>query len=381
MAPNAVTRSASSTVQNPSGNDADQSDRDTSAVPAQPTLAEQLAAARAERDELLQRDELRRVQEEIAALRNRSDGGPPVNEDADEGTQATPVESSSGSNALKRRNPFVQDELHLRRKKGIKPKDPTTYSGASLKQYRDYVRDCELSFKNAPESFPMEEDLVTWAMQFLSGDPKESWWSQYEIMQEVGEELTWDYYKQYILDTHLDPVNRGIDAAIQLNQAAQREGQTTRAFATFLSTLEDQLPRYSEAHRVQTLFSKLRQELQLAITNTGAIPLTREALVILATTKERNLRKAAGSSHPKRTQGAPNKPSGDRRVRQPGDKPASQDRSSSIAIRDPPTCYACGKVGHISPNCPDRSKQTKARPRDNPNKVPVGLTSVNAGKA
>ena len=36
-----------------------------------------------------------------------------------------------------------------------------TYLGASLKQYRDYIRDYELSFKNVLESFPTEEDLVT----------------------------------------------------------------------------------------------------------------------------------------------------------------------------------------------------------------------------
>jgi hypothetical protein len=366
-------------MQNPSGDRTHADNRSSSAGATQPTLAEQLMAARAERDELLQRDELRRVQEEITALRNRSDIGALGNEDSD--TEQNVTESSSGSVTLKRRNPFGQDETHLRRKKGIKPKDPTIYSGASLKQYRDYVRDCELSYKNAPESFPTEEDLVTWAMQFLSGDPKESWWSQYELMQEAGEELTWDCYKQYILDTQLDPVNRGIDAAIQLNKAAQREGQTTRAFATYLGTLEDQLPKYSEPHRVQTLFSKLRQELQLAITNTGTIPLTREGLVILATTKERNLRKTASSTHVKRAQGPSGRQLGDRPAKQPTDKGRAPERSSSIATRDPPTCYSCGKVGHIAPKCPNKPSNPSNHLRDNPNKVPVGHISASSGKA
>jgi hypothetical protein len=371
-----ATRNTSSTAQ---GQPSEPVANDGRTLSAPETLEEQLAAARKERDELLQQDELRRVKEEIAALQNRSAASASTERRDEETSEST----RSDPSALKRRNPFDEDESLPRRKKGLKPKDPTLYSGASLKQYRDYIRDCELSYKNAPESFPTEEDLITWAMQFLTGDTKESWWAQYELMQDAGEELTWDFYKQYILDAQLDPVNRGIDAAIQFNKAAQREGQTTRAFATYLATLEDQLPKYSEAHRVQTLFSKLRVELQLAITNTGAVPATREALIVLATTKERNLRKAAATgatkmrgSHTSFSRSKENLSS-----RHRGDKDKSHEQRTSSAPRPLPTCYACGEVGHISPNCTKKPSSLRDKGKGNPNKAPVNFTARGSGKA
>ncbi|KAF2715814.1 hypothetical protein K431DRAFT_200785, partial [Polychaeton citri CBS 116435] len=58
-------------------------------------------------------------------------------------------------------------------------------------------------------------------------------------------------------------------------------------------TLEEQLPPYSETHRVQHLYSKLRPELQIAITNHNQMPDTREGLISLASTLENNLRRAS----------------------------------------------------------------------------------------
>ena len=366
----------SSTTQQ-SGGPAEQDGRAESA-PA--TLEQQLAAARAERDNLLQQDELRRIREEIAALQNRS------NRDEEEERSIPPAPSSSSSTSLpKRRAPDDQGASNKRFKKGIKPKSPTLYSGASLKQYRDYIRDCELSHRNAPDSFPEEEDLVTWAMQYLAGDTKESWWAQFELMQESGEPLTWDFYKTYILDTQLDPVNRGIDAAVQFNKAAQRDSQTTRAFATYLATLEEQLPETSEAVRVQHLFSKLRLDIQLAITNNGVIPATREGLIILATTKERNLRKAevTGAAKPRTSSATSFRTRDPHTTKQKTnlDKSKPQEQRSWQPTRPPPTCYNCGEVGHISPNCTKKSSNPKDKKKGNPNSAPLGFVGNSSGKA
>jgi hypothetical protein len=97
-----------------------------------------------------------------------------------------------------------------------------------------------------------------------------------------------------------DSINCTLDAATLHAQALQRKNQTTRSFATYLGVLEEQLTPYTETQRVQHLFVKLRPELQKAVTNYHKISATREALVALCSTLERNLRRTS-PAHEERT--------------------------------------------------------------------------------
>ena len=125
------------------------------------SLKERIATARRHRDQLLQQRELQRIQEEIAILEN-SRGRPDESiEGEDTASASITTPSTSDRRTRKRRRDSDSDDERPRRKKSIKPKDPTPYSGASLRQYRNYVRDCELAMKNSLDSFPTEEDLIT----------------------------------------------------------------------------------------------------------------------------------------------------------------------------------------------------------------------------
>lgn len=342
------------------------------AAPA--SLDEQLAAMRAERDQLLQQRELRILEEEIANLRRLPNREESV-------SVITPSESAS--RVRKRQNADDSDDENPRRKRSMKPKDPTPYSGLNLRQYRNYIRDCELAQKTAPDYFPTDEDLIAWAMQFLEGDPKETWWAEYDRLTAADEpqEISWVYYSKYILDAQLDPVNRGLDAAIQLNAAAQRKDQTTRSFATYLTTLEDQLPETSEASRIQTLFAKLRPELRDAITTQMSVPTTREGLIIAATTLERSQKKTSGSVAPQVRNMGTGRPSLDKDKRR-REMPRVQEKTIVRQTRStdaPPAsgqivCFTCNKPGHISPDCPDK-------PKGNPNRAPVGQVQAKKGRA
>ncbi|KYG41218.1 hypothetical protein M433DRAFT_76290, partial [Acidomyces richmondensis BFW] len=99
----------------------------------------------------------------------------------------------------------------------------------------------------------------------------------------------WTEFCSFTKDQLADPINRGLKAATKHQMALQRPDQTVRAFATYLEILESDLPLYSEAYRVQHLYSKLRPEIQRAVTNFHVVLATREELVVLASTLERNL--------------------------------------------------------------------------------------------
>jgi alpha/beta superfamily hydrolase len=93
-----------------------------------------------------------------------------------------------------------------------------------------------------------------------------------------------------MLDLLSNLINYSLEAATAHAQAMQQKDQTVQSFTTYLNVLEDQLTPYTKIQRVQHLFSKLRPELQRAITNYYQVPATREDLIALGSTLKQNLR-------------------------------------------------------------------------------------------
>ena len=195
-------------------------------------------------------------------------------------------------------------------------------------------------------------------MQYLGGDPRELWYAHYEhAFEALATTPSWAYFKQYMLDLLADPINRSLDAATAHAQAMQRKDQSVRSFATYLEVIEEQLTPYTETQRVQHLFSKLRPELQRAVTNYHQIPATRDALIALGSTLERNLRRAPLASEPRThatREKTPRRPS-----------PQKQPQGSTTTLKDKSSviCYKCNKRGHYANEC--RSS--------NPNQLLVGI--------
>ncbi|KAF2992872.1 hypothetical protein E8E13_000014, partial [Curvularia kusanoi] len=134
----------------------------------------------------------------------------------------------------------------------------------------------------------------------------------------------------------------------------QRKDQTVRSFATYLEVLEDQLTPYTEEQRVQHLFSKLRPEIQRAITNYHQVPATREDLVALGSTLEKNLRRAspARESHQRSKFGT--KP----KEHRPTEQTLGTSTNKNPRDRNNVTCFKCQKAGHYANECAERITQT-----------------------
>ena len=352
--------SASETLQ-PSIEDSTQSQLEDEEQPipgrsAPTTLEERIQVAIQRRDELLSIRRLRALEEEITRLEglNRDPSVPLEEEDPD-------------IQVISRRKRGAAEALEsIRVKRTLKPKDPTEYKGRNLKEHREFFRSCETAFRLLPQEFHLDSDKVTWAMQYLGGDSRELWYTHYERNFEArGAEMTWVYFKQYMLDLLSDPINRSLEAATAHAQAMQRKDQTVRSFATYLEVLEDQLTPYTETQRVQHLFSKLKPELQRAITNYHQIPATREDLIALGSTLERNLRRFP-LAHEQPVRNIAKGKSKETTLGLKSSEPINKRQDKGNII-----CYKCNKLGHYANEC--RSS--------NPNHTPLRINQTGKGRA
>lgn len=338
------------------------------------TLDERLQRAREKRDRLVKERELQRIEDECALLERKTASD--VGNDQDDGSSERNTHTSDASSASGRKRGASGSQYAYPTKRTLRPRDPEPYSGSSLRAHREFMRACENAFDLTPENFPNEKDKVMWAMQFLQGDPRDAWYTQWERMRPIFNP-TWTEFCSFTKDQLADPINRGLEAATKHQRALQRPDQTVRAFATYLEILESDLPPYSEAHRVQHLYSKLRPEIQRAVTNFHVVPATREELVVLASTLERNLsRSSAPGAHHIRNKdrnGGKKKDNRDsfphplQNMRQDSGKNATRPRDEYPVIR----CYYCNKLGHKKPDCPSLP-EGKGKPRSlDPNRLPI----------
>ncbi|KAF2083151.1 hypothetical protein K490DRAFT_13, partial [Saccharata proteae CBS 121410] len=233
-----------------------------------------LREAQARLEVLLQQQKLAEIRKRIEELENPGTHAPRTR-------RARSSDASSGDEDRQRKS---------KSRRHIKPRDPEKFNGKNMKQYRDYISDCETAFDTCRDFFMNEErTFLNWSAMFLEGDPKIAWRKHEKRMRSAGEPIDWNMYKKFLIDLLVDPVNRGLNAATKHDEAKQRPGQTVRQFVTYLETLEEELAPTSEESQVQTLYAKLRKELKTAITNHMTVPATREELVVVATTMETNL--------------------------------------------------------------------------------------------
>jgi len=209
-----------------------------------------------------------------------------------------------------------------------------------------------------------------WAMQYLEGEPKEAWYTRWERMLVAQEPLTWLAFTEFLLDQVDDPVNRRIDAAEKYNTANQKRDQTVRAFATYLDALESQMPQYNEAQLVMHLFAKLRPELRRALTNYHQIPTTREALISLASTLERNVNKSNAINSTQQRPATVTHTTSSKTVTGHTTPASSSNTHAEPQRTFVPKCYSCGQMGHKA-NDPVCKNHTSSA-----NKTPVGIGRV-----
>ena len=162
----------------------------------------------------------------------------------------------------------------------------------------------------------------------------------------------------FLLDQIKSPVNRELQVTIVYQRSIQKDGQSVNDFAAYLSTLENQInPPYEQKHLVMHLYSKLRPELRVALSNFPEFPTTRRELVERAATLEDNLRRtSAKPSLPRRDNGTRSSSNSTRSFTGYTRKlaPNRLDTNKDLA-----TCFHCGIKGHWAKDC---RKKAEGRP-------------------
>ena len=159
------------------------------------------------------------------------------------------------------------------------------------------MRDTDVAFALAPWNFDDVEDKILWAMQSLKGDLKEQWHNKCARVPVIAN--SWEYFTNFLLDKVEDPVNRQLNVNQEFTDAKQRPSQSVAAFDAYLTSLEAQLPQFTESQRTSALMTRLQPKLQEAIIRIGNLPVDRNALLSLAARLETTTKR----SHARTSQG------------------------------------------------------------------------------
>ena len=170
--------------------------------------------------------------------------------------------------------------------RGFKVEKPEKYNSQSKRQYREYLRRCEIAYAVNTKAYPDVKTQIFYASQFLTGATLDTW-LRYE-RQQVGQP-SWNEYKKVLRDLLQEPVTRQATLALKYDQAYQKPGQGVRDFVNYLDELELEAEfGYTDKQRLQHLQAKLTPSLRMTLNNYQQTPTTRQGLINLAIQLEAN---------------------------------------------------------------------------------------------
>lgn len=246
------------------------------------------------------------------------------------------------------------------------PPDPAhikPFAGTGLKEYDSFMNRLRIHFQQ--HAWYYQDDSTRKAVCGAS-NLDEGLLNQWSRETERLETLrTWDEFQSFCLATIRPPELLQQDVGIRFDRATQRENQSVAEFVNYLHAIEDQLPdKYTDTQRKRHLYSKLHEEVRRETQRMSSEPESYTEYVKYVEGVEDRMRDRTSKLRAYKNQrGRPaltvrNAPKGTWR-----DAPYKRKRSPPNQHRDSPSCYKCGRLGHIALHC-------RSRPQNqNPNTI------------
>lgn len=256
-----------------------------------------------------------------------------------------------------------------------KLQDIEKYKGETLAQHRSFIRSCKTQFLRSPRDFQNDDDKVLFAMQFLKGNPKESWYRYYEQFPDGAVPWSWGFFENFLRDLISDPLNREMDVQQEYTELRQRDSEDARTFDIKLASLEAQMEPVSELMRRDAFLTRCKPSIRRIIKNQVLVPATRHEVVALAARIEQNNdkprdkprkskdskeRPSSSSDPPSGTRGKYQRRFTGKRRHYPNPKDTrKKGNAGDNEWQKDATCYKCNEKGHIAPNCKKDMKSSK----------------------